>query len=116
MERRARSRWIGGPTVLGAALGSALLLLSASFSATSSAAVSQFLKLADFAAAGTGGDATYVGRDMVEAHKHMQMTQADFLSAGGDVIQAMKNKGYGQNEIDEFVCILVSMKDMVIYK
>jgi hemoglobin len=72
-------------------------------------------QVADFASAGTGGDATYVGRDMVEAHKHMQMTQADFLSAGGDVIQAMKNKGYGQNEIDEFVCILVSMKDMVIY-
>jgi len=72
-------------------------------------------QVADFASAGTGGDATYNGRDMVEAHKHMQMTQADFLSAGGDVIQAMKNMDYGQNEIDEFVCILVSMKDMVIY-
>lgn len=73
-------------------------------------------QVADFAAAGTGGTATYNGRDIVEAHKHLQMTQADFLSAGGDVIQAMNNKGYGQNEIDEFVCILVSMKDMVIYK
>lgn len=73
-------------------------------------------QVADFASAGTGGDAVYNGRNMVDAHKHMQMTQADFLSAGGDVVQAMKNMGYGQNEIDEFVCILVSMKDMVIYK
>ena len=33
-----------------------------------------------------------------------QLTNADFLAAGGDVIQAMKNLGYGQNEIDEVIC------------
>ncbi len=72
--------------------------------------------VADFISAGTGGTAEYTGRDMVAAHKHMQMTNGDFLSAGGDVMKAMQNLGYGQNEIDEVVCILVSMKDMVIYE
>ena len=53
---------------------------------------------------------------MVDAHAHLGFTEADFLSAGGDVIQGMKNQGYGQDEIDEVVCIMVSMKDMVIAK
>jgi hemoglobin len=72
--------------------------------------------VADFMAAGTGGTAEYKGRNMKAAHAHLQFTQADFLSAGGDVIQAMKNLNYGQEEIDEVVCILVSMKDQVVYK
>ena len=71
-------------------------------------------QVADFVATGTGGPKSYKGRNMVDAHSHLQFTEADFLSAGGDVIQAMKNKGYGENEINEMVCILVSMKDMVI--
>ena len=73
-------------------------------------------QVADFMAAGTGGTATYDGQDMKAAHAHMKMTEADFLSAGSDVMKAMKNKGYGENETNEVVCILVSMKDMVIYK
>jgi hemoglobin len=73
-------------------------------------------QVADFMSAGTGGTATYRGRNMKAAHAHLEMTNADFLSAGGDVIKAMKNLGYGQDEIDEVVCILVSFKDQVIYE
>jgi len=72
--------------------------------------------VADFAAAGIGGTAKYTGRPMVAAHAHLDLTDADFLSAGGDVIKAMQNTGYQQNEIDEFVCILVSLKDQVVFK
>lgn len=70
--------------------------------------------VADFMASGTGGDAEYRGRSMVDAHQTMGLADADFLSAGGDVIQAMENLGYGQDEIDEVVCILVSLKDQVV--
>ncbi len=72
--------------------------------------------VADFTAAGTGGTANYTGRPMVAAHAHLNLTDADFLSAGGDVVKAMQNMGYQQNEIDEFVCILVSLKDQVVFK
>lgn len=72
--------------------------------------------VADFLAAGTGGTATYSGRDMPAAHAHLDLTDADFLSAGGDIIGAMKALGYGQNEIDEVVCILVSLKDQVVFE
>ncbi|MCG6950711.1 MAG: group 1 truncated hemoglobin [Acidobacteria bacterium] len=70
--------------------------------------------VADFASAGTGGPQKYAGRSMPAAHANLKLTDADFLSAGGDIITAMKTMGYGQDEIDEFVCILVSLKDQVI--
>jgi len=70
--------------------------------------------VADFVSTGTGGPKVYTGRDMPSAHVHLELSQADFLSAGGDISKGMQNMGYGEDEIQEFVCILVSMKDMVI--
>ena len=67
-----------------------------------------------FIVAGTGGPAEYTGRDMVAAHAHLKLTNADFLSAGGDVVQAMKNKGCGEEEIQEIVCTLVSLREYVV--
>jgi hemoglobin len=72
--------------------------------------------VADFMAAGIGGTAEYTGRSLPAAHAHLRLTDADFLSAGGDIIGAMKHLGYGQEEIDEVVCILVSLKDQVVFK
>jgi hemoglobin len=72
--------------------------------------------VADFVSTGTGGPEVYTGRDMPSSHAHLELSNADFLSAGSDVNQAMLNKGYGDEEIQEMVCILVSMKDLVITK
>jgi hemoglobin len=72
--------------------------------------------VADFVSTGTGGPKVYKGRDMPSAHARLNLTDADFLAAGGDIVQAMQNMGYGQPEIDEFVCILVSMKDLVVMR
>ncbi len=71
--------------------------------------------VADFVASGTGGPESYTGRDMPTAHADLDLTDADFLTAGADIVQAMQTMGYGQDEIDEFVCILVSLKDQVIF-
>lgn len=72
--------------------------------------------VADFVSTGTGGPKVYTGRDMPSSHAHLELSKADFLSAGNDVGMAMQNKGYGEEETQEFVCILVSMKDLVITK
>jgi hemoglobin len=72
--------------------------------------------VADFVSSGTGGPKVYSGRDMPTAHARLELSSADFLSAGADVTHAMKNEGYGDAEIQELVCILVSMKDLVITK
>jgi len=73
-------------------------------------------KVADFVASGTGGPQTYSGRDLPSSHENLHLTDADFLSAGNDIVTAMQTKGYGQNEIDEVVCILVSLKDQVVFE
>ena len=72
--------------------------------------------VADFMAAGTGGDVEYTGRDLPSSHKHLNLSDADFLSAGGDIITAMQSMEYGQEEIDEVICILVSLKDQVVFE
>ena len=72
--------------------------------------------LTDFISAGTGGTAEYSGRNLYDSHAHLELTDADFLSAGGDIMEAMTNLEYGENEINDFVCILVSMKDQVVFK
>jgi hemoglobin len=70
--------------------------------------------VADFVATGTGGPESYSGRAMPAAHAHLGLTDADFLAAGGDIVTAMQSLGHGQEEIDEIVCILVSLKDQVV--
>jgi hemoglobin len=63
----------------------------------------------------TGGPAdAYDGPSLTESHEHLELTNADFLAAGGDIVQAMKNLEYGENEIDEVVCSLVSLRDQVV--
>lgn len=72
--------------------------------------------VADFIATGTGGTAKYTGRNLPASHARLNLTDADFLAAGGDIVKAMQTMKYGQEEIDEFVCILVSLKDQVVFK
>lgn len=67
-----------------------------------------------FMVSGTGGPSVYEGRSMPDAHAHLKLTNADFLAAGGDVIQAMKNLGYGEEETQEMVCILVGLRAAVV--
>lgn len=71
--------------------------------------------VADFISAGTGGPHAYTGRTMPAVHTELKLTDADFLSASGDIVTAMNTMGYGENEIQEFVCILVSLKDQVVF-
>ncbi len=72
--------------------------------------------VADFVAVGTGGSETYAGRSLPDTHINLHLTDADFLSAGGDIVTAMTGMGYGENEINEVVCILVSLKDQVVFE
>jgi hypothetical protein len=72
--------------------------------------------VADFVSTGSGKPKVSTGRDMPTAHARLHLTDADFLAAGGDIVKAMQYMEYGQDEIDEFVCILVSLKDQVVLK
>lgn len=71
-------------------------------------------RVALFMISGTGGPKAYPGPDLTTSHRDMKLTNADFVSAGGDVMQAMKNLKYEQPEIDEVVCTLVSLRPLVV--
>ena len=71
-------------------------------------------RVAQFMISGTGGPKVYEGPTLAKSHADMKLTNADFMSAGGDIIQAMKNLGYGENEINDVVCTLVGLRDQVV--
>jgi hemoglobin len=70
--------------------------------------------VAQFMISGTGGPKVYQGPDLTTSHRSMKLTNADFVSAGGDIVQAMKNLKYEPPEIDEVVCILVQLRPLVV--
>jgi len=70
--------------------------------------------LVDFIGAGMGGSEVYEGRSVLESHAGMGVTPEVFLSAGGDIGAAMNAVGWGPDEQQEFLCIILSMKDDVI--
>ena len=72
--------------------------------------------LSAFISAGTGGTAQYKGQSVLGSHTGMGVTPEAFLSAGGDIGEAMQAVGWGPDEQAEFMCILLSMKDDVIMK
>ena len=71
-------------------------------------------KVTEFMSEATGGDVEYTGADMVTTHAHMSLTNADFLAAGGDVEAAMVAAGVGPDEIQEVMCMFVSLHNEVV--
>jgi len=70
--------------------------------------------VAEFMISGMGGPQVYQGPGLTPSHRSMKLTNRDFVLAGGDVVQAMKNLEYAQDEIDEVVCTLVALRGQVV--
>jgi len=68
----------------------------------------------DYLVVETGGEGEYNGRDLHESHAAMNLTNADFLSAGGDIGAAMDDQGWGENEKQEVLCLFVNRSGEVI--
>lgn len=68
----------------------------------------------EFFSMGLGGPHKYSGRDMLTAHAGLNISETDFEIANDDTINALKENGVGEKEIDEVISILNSMKQDVI--
>lgn len=68
----------------------------------------------DFFGAGSGGPEAYAGKDLVTAHKGMNINEQELVAAIDDVIAALDKNGVGQNEKNEIVAILYSLKNQVV--
>lgn len=66
--------------------------------------------------AGFGGPETYTGKDMISAHKGMNINDTEFVAVCDDVLKALDQNSVGQREKDEILCILYSLKNEVVYQ
>lgn len=71
-------------------------------------------QVTEFMVAGYGGEGEYTGRDMIQAHAHLGITDEHFLAAGGDIEQALKNLGHGEEVMQEVICSLMPFHEQVV--
>ena len=68
----------------------------------------------NFVGAGTGGTEKYTGRTMKDSHAHLKVTPEMFLAAGVDIMESLAEFNVPKNETEEFMCIVLSLKDDVV--
>lgn len=68
----------------------------------------------EFFCAGTGGPEAYTGKDMLAAHKGMNISEQEYLEVMDDTVVAMNNNQIDQDTINEVVAILYSLKGNII--
>ncbi len=71
--------------------------------------------VATFFIAGSGGPSVYEGKDMLTAHRGMNIDDAEFVAALDDAMAALDKNGIGQREKEEVLFILYSMKGEVVH-
>lgn len=69
----------------------------------------------EFFCMGTGGPQAYTGKDVLSAHKHMNINERELVSAIDDAVNAMRKNDCDQAEINEVVAILYSLKGDVLH-
>lgn len=70
--------------------------------------------LIDQICAGSGGPCQYKGKTMLESHKGMNITEAEFNALVGDLVAALDKFAVPQTEKDELLAILGPMKTDIV--
>lgn len=69
---------------------------------------------ATFFITGTGGPDVYKGKDMLSAHKGMNISAVEFMAVLDDALSALKKNNIGQREQEEVLFVLYSMKSQIV--
>jgi len=69
---------------------------------------------ADFFISGSGGPNVYEGKDMVSAHKSMNINNDEFMAVLDDAMAALEKNNVGQREKEEVLYIFFSLKGDVV--
>lgn len=70
---------------------------------------------AEFFIAGSGGPAdAYKGKDMLSAHRHMNISDNEFMAAVDDLMKAMSSNGIGETEKAEALYIFYQLRPDVV--
>lgn len=69
----------------------------------------------EFFGAGAGGPETYTGRDMLTAHKGMNISEAEYVAVMDDILGAMNKNKLGADEQKDVLAILYSLKGDIVH-
>ena len=68
----------------------------------------------EFLCAGSGGPQTYSGRDLLSAHKGMNVSEQELIAAIDDIVAAMTKNKLDASVQNEVIAVLYSMKGEVV--
>ena len=69
---------------------------------------------ATFIISGTGGPNVYKGKDVLAAHKGMNISPVEFMATLDNALDALRKNNIGQREQEEVLFILYSMRSQVV--
>lgn len=69
---------------------------------------------ATFFISGTGGPSVYKGKDMLAAHKGMNIATGEFMAVLDDALAALAENNIGQREQEEVLFVLYSMRSHIV--
>jgi hemoglobin len=69
---------------------------------------------ATFFITATGGPDVYKGKDMLAAHKGMNISAAEFMAVLDDSLVALEQNNIGQREQEEVLFALYSMRSQIV--
>jgi hemoglobin len=72
------------------------------------------VKAWEFFCAGAGGPEIYTGKDMISAHKGMNVTDAEYDAVTNDILSALKKNRIDDATARDVTAILNSLKEQVI--
>jgi len=68
----------------------------------------------EFFSVGYGRPGTYSGKDMLTAHKGMDISEQEYMAVMDDIMAAMGKNGIGEDEKKDVLAILYSLKSEII--
>jgi len=69
---------------------------------------------AEFFITGTGGENVYKGKDMLAAHKGMNISATEFMAVLDDALAALEKNNIAQREQEEVLYVLYSMRSQIV--
>ena len=68
----------------------------------------------EFFCAGAGGPEPYTGKDMLTAHKGMDISEQEYLAVTDDIVGTMNKHKLDDSTKNDVIAILYSLKDNII--
>lgn len=71
--------------------------------------------LRTFFEAGSGGSAQYTGRTMKDAHRGMNINEAEYFAAVDDILKGLRKHGIDEQTQKDVLAIAYSLKDEILH-